>query len=52
VADDGTVHGILEGSGLHPTFGPKLARRGVKLPATLMGSSGDIANVAGRMGLR
>jgi pilus assembly protein CpaF len=37
VDGDGAVHGILQSTGVRPTFGPKLERRGVKLPATLLG---------------
>jgi pilus assembly protein CpaF len=52
VDSDGTVHGGLRWSGLRPTFVPKLERRGVKLPAALMGSSREGADVATRMGVR
>ena len=37
VDGDGAVHGSLQSTGVRPTFGPKLERRGVKLPATLLG---------------
>jgi pilus assembly protein CpaF len=52
VDGDGVVHGRLEGTGVRPTFGPKLERRGVKLPATLMAPTNDLPDVAGRIGLR
>ena len=52
VDSDGIVHGSLQGSGLRPTFGPKLERRGVRLPATLVSPTHDVADVAARMGKR
>jgi pilus assembly protein CpaF len=48
VDGEGIVHGSLRWSGLRPTFMHKLERRGVKLPAALIGSSHEGANVAVR----
>jgi pilus assembly protein CpaF len=52
VDGDGIVHGGLRWSGLRPTFIPKLERRGVKIPAALLGSSHEVANLATRTGVR
>ena len=52
VDSDGIVHGSLQGSGLRPTFGPKLERRGVRLPATLVSPTHEVADAAARMGKR
>jgi pilus assembly protein CpaF len=48
VDGEGIVHGGLRWSGLRPTFMHKLERRGVKLPAALIGSSHEGATVAAR----
>jgi pilus assembly protein CpaF len=52
VREDGAVLGELRWSGLHPVFMPKLERRGVKLPAALMGSSKTVPDLASRIGAR
>jgi pilus assembly protein CpaF len=52
VKDDGAVLGELRWSGLHPVFMPKLDRRGVKLPAALMGPSHTGTDLASRIGVR
>jgi pilus assembly protein CpaF len=52
VKDDGAVLAELRWSGLHPVFMPKLERRGVKLPASLMGPSQTVADLASRIGAR
>jgi pilus assembly protein CpaF len=52
VKDDGAVLGELRWSGLHPVFMPKLERRGVKLPASLMGPQQKVADLASRIGAR
>jgi pilus assembly protein CpaF len=52
VTADGTVRGELRWSGLHPVFMPKLERRGVKLPAALMGPPQHVTDLAARIGAR
>jgi pilus assembly protein CpaF len=51
VTSGGTVVGELRWSGLHPAFGPKLERKGVKLPGALNGSR-NVVEIGARVGAR
>jgi pilus assembly protein CpaF len=52
VGSDGAVTGGLRWTGLRPTFIPKFERRGVKLPAALLGPAQEVPDLASRMGAR